>query len=268
MEEKICSKCQKPWPTTEFYSGKQWKDGLHPWCKICFNAAGKARYQKQTFDKPMHHRWNHDLVRHSYFSHLDTPMQAYLLGFLAADGNVLSTVPRISIELSTKDQDLLTLIRDELAPGHSIRTRRREKGANRFASGESATLAFTSLQMVTDLALFGIVPKKSRTIRWPSALPLHLASPFLLGYFDGDGNITQTIVKETSYPIWHLTSGSINFLHDIISIAKEQADIAIGGPYPAGSIHTYFIRVTGKKALLLDKWLHIEGLGLTRKRIE
>jgi hypothetical protein len=133
------------------------------------------------------------------FAHVDTPLQAYILGFLAADGNVESNAPRISLELSVKDVDLLTLIRDELAPGHSIRVRTRKASANRFGSGESAMFAFTSVEMLTHLARFGIIPKKTLTMRWPSVLPSHLAPAFLLGYFDGDGNITQTIVKTQAY---------------------------------------------------------------------
>jgi len=266
MDEKICSKCQKPWPIDHFYAGKRWKDGLHPWCKTCFNAAGKARYEKRCIENPPHHRWNRDLVRHSYFNHVDTSLQAYILGFLAADCSIESKVPCIKLELSIKDIDVLTLIRDELAPGHNIRTRVRAASANRFGSGESASFAFTSPEMGAHLARFGIVPRKTLIMRWPSALPSHLAPAFLLGYFDGDGNITQTIVKDTTYPIWNLTSGSIDLLRDIIAIVKEHIGVSIGGPYRKG-VHSYTIRVTGKKAILLDEWLHASGLGLVRKRL-
>ena len=266
MDEKICSKCKKLLPLKEFYAGKQWRDGLRPWCKICFNGANKARYHKKCAENPPHHRWNRDLVRHTYFSSVELPIQAYILGLLAADGNVIGSVPRISLELSTKDQDLLTLIRDELAPGHTIRIRLREASANRFKSGESATLAFTSHEMVKHLAQFGVVPRKSSIIRWPFALPAHLASAFLLGYFDGDGNITWTINNGYRYPKWILTSGSIDFLQDVISIVRENLGITIGGPYSRGN-RSYIIGSTGKKAYQLDEWLHASGLGLTRKRL-
>ena len=264
MNEKICSKCHKPWPLAAFYPNKRWKDNLHPWCKTCFNAASKARYEKKCADNPPSYRWHRDSIRHTYFSSVEQPIQAYLLGLLSADGNVISSVPRISIELSTKDQCLLELMRDELAPGHTIRLRTRKASSTRFGVGESATLAFTSPMMVSDLARFGIVPNKTFALRWPSTLPSHLAPDFLLGYFDGDGNITQTTVKDTTYPIWNLTSGSIDLLHDIITNVKEHTGISIGGPYRKG-VHSYTIRVTGKKASSLDQWLHVSGLGLARK---
>jgi hypothetical protein len=47
MDEKIRTKCQAALPLTDFYRNKQWTDDLHPWCKTCFNAASKARYEKR-----------------------------------------------------------------------------------------------------------------------------------------------------------------------------------------------------------------------------
>ena len=264
MDEKICTKCTKTQSVTEFYCNKKFRDGFHPWCKICLSAAQKARYEKKCVENPPKHRWNRDSVHHAYFSSIDMPIQAYILGFLAADGTIVSSVPRIALELSVKDYELLELIRDELAPDHTIRKRSREKSSNRFASGESATLSFTSSQMVTDLARFGIVPKKSLTMRWPSALPEYLERDFLLGYFDGDGSITSTVNSGYTYHIWKLTSGSVDFLRDVISVVNKHINIQIGGPYTHDNS---CIRVAGSKAVLIDKWLHTSGLGLARKRI-
>lgn len=266
MEEKICTKCQKPWPLDQFYPGKKWKDRLHPWCKTCHNADSRARYERHCVEKPPRHRWNTGAVRHSYFSTLETPLQAYLLGLLAADGNILGSVSRISIELAIKDYELLELVRDTLAPKHLIRTRHRE-GSNRFGTTDSGTLSFTSDQMAKDLARFNIVPQKSAIIRWPKTLPLHLSHAYLLGFFDGDGNITWTINNGHRYPKWILTSGSIDFLQDVISVVKNHLNITIGGPYQRSNTRTSYLCTTGKKAYLLDAWLHQDNAGLSRKRL-
>ncbi|HBE25035.1 MAG TPA: hypothetical protein DDW33_05030 [Ktedonobacter sp.] len=103
-------------------------------------------------------------------------------------------------------------------------------------------------------------------MHWPSLLPSHLASAFLLGYFDGDGSITWTINNGYPYPKWVLTSGSVDLLKEIISIVREQLGITIGGPYLRPGGRTYTLCTTGKKAFLLDEWLHTSGLGLARKR--
>ncbi len=125
METKLCSKCYQIQPASNFYRSQRWRDGYHPWCKSCFNIAGKARYEARCAKYPPQYRWNRDAVRHNYFAIVTRPLQAYLLGLLAADGNVLASVPRISMELSMRDVELLTLVRDELAPAHQIRERTR-----------------------------------------------------------------------------------------------------------------------------------------------
>lgn len=266
MDTKTCSKCRRALPPDAFYRAKKWNDGLHPWCKECFLTGQKERYERRMQESPPHHRWHREAVIHDYFSHIDNALQAYLLGFLAADGNILSSVPRITIELAMKDNQLLTMIRDELAPKHNIRERERKSGASRFGVGVSGTLAFTSAVMVKDLARYGIVPAKTLTLRWPDALPTQLAHAYLLGYFDGDGHISYTVVKGRRYPIWGVTSGALAFLTDVVDVVRKQTGIVIGGPYYKGG-NSYSIRITGAQALTLDVWLHQSRLGLARKRL-
>jgi hypothetical protein len=184
---------------------------------------------------------------------------------LAADGNILERYSRITLELSVKDYELLTLIRDELAPGYSIRERVRT-GPTRFGTGASGTVTFTSRKMVEDLARFNIGPKKTLTMRWPVNLPTNLVPAFLLGYFDGDGFITSYVASNHTYAVWGLTSGSIEFLHDVISRVKEQIGITIRGPYHKSS-QSFVIRAYGTRAVAIDQWLHADGLGLSRKRL-
>lgn len=193
-------------------------------------------------------------------------MQAYLLGFLAADGNVLERQRRITVELAEKDLELLTLIRDKLAPGHQIRARVRVATSARFGSGGSHILAFTSGLMVQDLARFGIIPAKTHSLRWPDALPSELAPDYLLGYFDGDGHVTHTVNNGHRYEIWGLSSGAPDFLRDVIEVVRTQVDVTLGGPYRTGG-SGYSVRVTGSRALEIDGWIHQHGLGLARKRI-
>lgn len=46
MKTKICSKCGKEKPITEFYKDKSSKDGLYYWCKECSCKHNKERYRK------------------------------------------------------------------------------------------------------------------------------------------------------------------------------------------------------------------------------
>jgi hypothetical protein len=265
MKEKICHKCEKPLPLSEFYASKQHKDGLNPWCKSCYSDAGKIRYEKRCLKNPPSFRRICDQIHHTYFSVVNQPLQAYLLGLLAADGNILERYSRITMELSVKDYELLTLIRDELAPGYSIRKRVR-KEPTRFGTGASGTVTFTSREMVADIARFNIGPRKTLTMRWPVNLPMNLAPAYLLGYFDGDGFITSYAASNHTYAVWGLTSGSIEFLNDVISIVKEQIGITIRGPYHKSS-QSFVIRAYGTRAVAIDQWLHADGLGLSRKKV-
>jgi hypothetical protein len=196
-----------------------------------------------------------------------SPLQAYILGLLTADGNVLSSVPRITLELSMKDITLLELVRNELAPQHPIRERIRKTITHRVGTAHSGTIAFTSAKMVGDLARFAIVPAKSLTIRWPQQLPPELARDFVLGYFDGDGYITHTISNGYRYEIWGLTSGSLDFLRDVANIVLQQSGIKLSGPYIKSHTNCGLIRAMGKRAIQMDQWVHQNGLGLIRKRI-
>src|SRR5207253_6957858 len=158
-------------------------DGLHPYCKPCLLAYQKAQRELKSEQFPGHYRWKRDQVRHDYFAQIDSPMKAYVLGVLAADGNVLSKHHRITLELSAKDANLLETVRDELVPGGAITARHRN-------GRDYQTLAFVSYQMVKDLEMLGVTDAKSRTITWPERLPSCFAHEFILGYFDGDGFVT------------------------------------------------------------------------------
>jgi hypothetical protein len=81
-------------------------------------------------------------------------VKAYVLGVLAADGNVLPKHHRITLELSARDADLLETIRDELVPGGAIVTRHRN-------GYDYQTLAFVSHSMVNDLEMLGVTAAKS-----------------------------------------------------------------------------------------------------------
>jgi hypothetical protein len=268
---KRCCKCAESKPVAAFYDSKRWRDGKHPWCKTCFLASCKARYEQRCTERPPTYRWHRDLVRHDYFAHVEMVMQAYLLGFLAADGNVLTSPPRVSVELSIKDRDLLCLMRDELAPGHTLRERRRGGMGTQNGTRVSAMLSFTSPQMVQDLARYSIVPAKSRVLRWPTALPTHLARPFVLGYFDGDGFITSAITrtggKSYHYHYLGICSGSHGLLLDILDVVQESSGVRMGGPWRRAGTECYTVRMSGQRARIIDEWLHSDGLGLARKRL-
>ena len=258
---KQCSRCQEVKSISDFYKNDGWIDGFHPYCKKCVLAYQKAARESKLEQSPGQYRWKRDLIRHNYFAQIDSPMKAYVLGVLAADGNVLPKHHRITLELSAKDADLLETVRDELVPGGAIITRHR----NGF---DYHVLAFVSRNMIDDLEALGVTAVKSRTITWPERLPLSFAREFILGYFDGDGFITYHERPNRRYPYIGITSGSFNLLVSIADVIEQHTGIRPGGPWGKGIISgAYSIRVSGNSAFIIDEWLHASGLGLKRKRL-
>ena len=258
---KQCARCQEVKLVSAFYKHKKW-DGFHPYCRVCFNAYSKARREKKLAAHPelVAFRWKRDLVRHDYFQRIDSPMKAYILGFLAADGHLLARFHRITLELAAKDSALLALIRDEVAPGCTLRSRIRR-------GYEYIILNFTSHQMFADLVMLGVTPVKSLIIEWPNSLPDCYAREFILGVFDGDGFITSYQRGDTREPYVGFTGGSLQLLTKIIDVIEQQTGVRIAGPWAKLGSKAYAIRVGGRRAYIVDQWLHASGLGLARKRL-
>jgi hypothetical protein len=47
METKVCRKCGKELPTSEFFTSKKAKDGLHSYCKSCCMEAAKESQRRR-----------------------------------------------------------------------------------------------------------------------------------------------------------------------------------------------------------------------------
>lgn len=193
---------------------------------------------------------------HDYFRLLGTAEQAYILGLLAADGNVAATHPRVTFGLQAKDAHLVEFVRDRLNPVANLH--RRPDG---FTS-----LLITSVPMVADLAQFGVVPRKSRTLAWPAHLG-DLQRPFLLGYFDGDGSMYLPRDRHGRLrPGWTVCSGSERFLIDMREYILAATGVKIQKIQHRRGTDLWQVAVTGMGAAVLDEWLHRDGLGLARKR--
>ena len=47
MENKVCRKCGKELPTSEFFASKKAKDGLHSYCKSCSMEVAKESQRRR-----------------------------------------------------------------------------------------------------------------------------------------------------------------------------------------------------------------------------
>jgi hypothetical protein len=121
---------------------------------------------------------------------------------------------------------------------------------------------------VADLACYGVVPRKSYCLEWPSRLPATLHHAFLLGYVDGDGSLSMEPTRAGNIaPRWTLY-GLLGFLSSVSYVIETQVGVRVAGPDPdirKTTLHR--IRASGKNARCIEQWLHHDGLGLARKHI-
>jgi hypothetical protein len=125
-------------------------------------------------------RWT---VNPDFFESITSEVQAYVLGFLAADASVFHYGFRII--LARRDRAQLEKIRAALASDVPI--------FDYINASFGKILPFSSLaihrrKLVTDLAALGVGPKKSLTIR-PWQGPICLMPHYWRGVFDGDGSL-------------------------------------------------------------------------------
>lgn len=178
--DKWCPKCQQYISRDEFYRNAAQSDGLAPYCKKCWREFCQERHIRSRVGLPDKRRVQMDLVRHAYSNRIERPIQAYVLGLLASDGNVASNRPRIQFSVHEEDRILTEIVHDELAPGSPIMM-------PKCRTYRLAKVCFTSPMMYTDLAAHGVVPRKSHTLTWPDLLPNAFVNSYLPGVFDGDG---------------------------------------------------------------------------------
>ena len=147
-------------------------------------------------------------VNNEYFSTQNSIM-AYLLGFIAADGNVSSKDNRLQIQLSFKDYDFLCKIQKEIG-GCEV---------YEYTSNGHKCCGWHcySAQIKKDLAEYGIIPHKTGTLSLPSKLKEEFIPDFIRGYFDGDGCIT----KDNAI-MWRITSANKEILEDFSNFFESK----------------------------------------------
>lgn len=114
-------------------------------------------------------------LNENYFSELKTHEQAYILGFIYADGYNSEGI----LELDQKEEriDILEKINKALESNNPIKS---------YSPG-IYRLSFHSIKLCSDLTRLGAIRNKSLVLTFSDFIPDDLMSSFILGYFDGDG---------------------------------------------------------------------------------
>lgn len=124
-------------------------------------------------------------VNDEYFSQPNADM-SYLIGFIAADGNVSKKYHNLTITLSEVDIDFLKQVKQKLG-GREVTIYHNKNGFS------FCTWSCASRQIREDLAKYNIIPDKTFSFVFPKELPREYWRDFIRGYFDGDGSIYEDV---------------------------------------------------------------------------
>lgn len=131
-----------------------------------------------------------------YFHTLHHPIQAYLLGFIAADGCLIRSGNSrgLTITIHTKDVIILEKLRSEIGCENKIQVIRGRHTHDPSKEKDHRRFQLFNKELYSDLQSYGLTERKSTTM--PdiiSTLPEIHRAPFLIGYLDGDGSVSYNI---------------------------------------------------------------------------
>jgi hypothetical protein len=135
-------------------------------------------------------KWFWDFL---FFTH-NNPLTAYWSGFILADGSLVSTKDgwHLKIEIQAKDLSHLYKFCDAISLNkNAVKTRVRKPHVGALVQSVSTTcfVCLVHQNLFKSLARWGISPDKSHYFTKIDAMNNKMASAFLRGWFDGDGNL-------------------------------------------------------------------------------
>lgn len=190
----------------------------------------------------------------TYFDNITTEHQAYWLGFLYADGYILSKRNRrpnsqeqqsFGFCISSKDDELFTKFKEDLKSNNPVNYYKNSTGFDSdFSCGR---ILLTSQRTVDALKKYGMMENKTFFLTWPE-LPEELYSAFIRGYSDGDGSI---IIQSNGKYNWQLC-GTVELLMGIQ--AYFDTHIKLFQRFPERENNNYTLHYCGNQQVprLLD----------------
>lgn len=190
-------------------------------------------------------------VNDDYFEFIDSEEKAYWLGFIYADGFVVSDSDKFGISLSNVDKSHLEKLKTTINFTGEVKDYTETAG---YGVGSLySRLLVTSSKIKQDLIKYGVVPNKTDILKFPEFLPQELLPHFIRGYFDGDGCIThqsEQVCGNLNYMI--KITGTLDMVKNIESCIGVPFQLA--QRFPERNVDNFQIETGGNKKV--KKILH------------
>lgn len=191
------------------------------------------------FGVPFKNGTSNHMIRHNFFKNIHTEIQAYLLGFLYADGSISDNRYYMSIHVTESDRYIVDLFIKYIIPdakpyiheGNTFKSRGKE-----YTSKSAIKLQIGSSIITKDLEELGITERKTwKELHIPN-IPKNLIKYFILGYFDGDGCYTARVAKpdiknrEKNYKIrmaWQIDCKRDEILNDFKAFLEKELGVTL-----------------------------------------
>lgn len=179
----------------------------------------------------------------TYFDSIDTEEKAYMLGFIYADGCNFPEGTRVIISLHEKDRIILDKFKILLGYSRPLGYRTSKKSSPQYY------LTISSKKISEKMTELGVVKAKSKILTFPKWLNSAMYSPFIRGYFDGDGCITGQ--KEQKWSV----VGTKEFLEKVQEILIKE--LQIGNPKLRFFRNIYYLEYKGRRQInKIKNWMY------------
>jgi len=151
----------------------------------------------------------------SFLNKIDTEFKAYLLGWIASDGNLSKNTIRLSI--NKKDIAILNIIKNEICSEIPLQ----------YLDHNMVALVLNSQEMTQDVCRHLKLPgpcDKHAIVDFPELDSDALCWAFIRGFFDGDGSV-GTFNAKRNYPRATITTSSIKMrekIKDVVGIPASE----------------------------------------------
>jgi intein/homing endonuclease len=196
----------------------------------------KKKVKKYPINKDFFQKWTQEM--------------AYILGFIAADGNISKHGRAHMIQLASDDKDIIYKIRKAIKSKASILQRKRCNGKISYQ------LRFSDQTIFNDLLRLNITTRKSQNIT-PPEIPSKYVRHYLRGFFDGDGTVYST-KKAPLVTTWYTASepmAKFIFSH-ITKVCPEFKGRILITPTPTGTSKYYSITLCKRDSRIMFQYLY------------